>query len=253
MGTLKSLLLLIVLATSTVSFSNDIVLISDLDDTIKITETNRPLMTIYRGLFSKKVFAGMPELYEHMQHLYVDKTVILSNSPKVLKGPVNRLIKKHNIEVDQLILRSLKTDKDKFKYKFNNIVAQLSGNAKKAILIGDDSGEDHEIYTAVKAAHPDRVLAIYIRPVKGRHLPAGINKYITAFDIALNEYNAGRLGYTELRDIADLVANHRKEREVIAKKSYCPKSGRISFEGVEELVAAVQHKVIAICKDRKIK
>ena len=255
MAIMKKLFLVLVLVLSiTSSFAKDIMIISDLDDTIKITETNRPVRMIINGFFTLKAFAGMPELYEHMQHLYADRTVVLTSSPNLLRKRIHKLFDKYNMEIDQLITRNLRTESDGPAYKYKNIVAQLEANPnKKVILLGDDSGEDHEIYHKVQQNFPDKVLAIYIRPVKGKQLPEGITKYLSAFDIALAEYNAGRLGLTELRDISDIVATHEKDKEIIAKKSVCPKSGSINTEGVEELIRMVKERIQDICKDRKIK
>lgn len=255
--TLRKISLLLVLVFSlSGAFASDreVLLISDLDDTIKITETNRPIRMMINGFFTRKAFAGMTELYEHMQSLYVDRTVVLTASPGLVRGNIEKLLDKYNLYVDQLITRNLRTESDKFAYKYNNVVEQLTAHPNmKAILVGDDSGEDHEIYHKIKEDFPGRVLAIYIRPVKGKILPEGVTKYISSFDIALSEYNAGRLGYTELRDIADLVATHGKDKEIIPKKSYCPKSGSISTEGVEELVRVVKDRIVEICSDRKVK
>jgi hypothetical protein len=243
---LKSFTLFVTLIFSLSGFARDIVLISDLDDTIKITETHKTLRMAYNALFSTKVFVAMPELIEHMQS-YIVHTTVLTSSPTLLRKRVKKTLSKNNVPYNELILRRLKKD-NKHTYKFENIEKILANYPDAdVIFMGDDSGEDHNIYHEVKAKYGDRVLATYIRPVRNRAQLPGQIRYFTAFDIALNEYNAGRLAYIELRDIAYLVSDHRKSREVIPKTFYCPDGFSTSDTGVEDLIDDVRKKVAKVC------
>ncbi len=167
------------------------VIISDFDDSYKITNTTKAIPMVWNAFFTSKVFGGMATLYKEMQSS-ADSFVILSNTPKMLRKRVERQLKKSGLNGVEIFLYDKSTDR--FNYKYNRIVEMLERFPNsKFILIGDDSGSDHLIYKKISENFAGRVACIYIRPVKAKELPEGIIKYTTAADIAANEMEAGRL------------------------------------------------------------
>src|SRR5690606_20626744 len=62
-------------------------LVSDFDDTLKISHTTNRLKTVLRGLFTKQAYAGMSELYQE----WVDgrSFVVISSSPNAIRGKID--------------------------------------------------------------------------------------------------------------------------------------------------------------------
>ena len=65
-----------------------LLLISDLDDTIKISHTQSKLITVYRGLFRTSAFAGMAQLYAEILARHSDSRfcVVSSSPPQIQIG-----------------------------------------------------------------------------------------------------------------------------------------------------------------------
>ena len=79
--------------------------ISDVDDTIKMTAvlSGKTMMT-FNGLVRKKAFAGMSELYQELNNQ--DSTIFyVSGSPKIIKSRVNEFLDENNFpQKNNLIL-----------------------------------------------------------------------------------------------------------------------------------------------------
>ncbi|MBT3236489.1 MAG: DUF2183 domain-containing protein [Bdellovibrionales bacterium] len=174
----------------------NITIISDLDDTIKITNTTDAWSTIGNALYSTDIFSGTNLLYRKM--VPKDKGFyLLSASPTFLLSKVVRLLTTHNMPKADITLRNIINQRNKRAYKLN-AVRRMIGNSPESeqfILLGDDSNLDPEVYGQIVQENPGRILSVYIHPVKGRDLGTltGIKTFHTPFDIALYEEMAGRL------------------------------------------------------------
>jgi hypothetical protein len=222
-------------------------IVSDLDDTVKVTHSDGA-RALFHAVFQKRVFAGMPELIRYMRER-AEEFVILTASPEVMRKKVEKTLDYHSIPADQVILRNLGKDKEKLTYKVNKITAMMESNDDDYILMGDDVGQDPEAYAEIKKRFGDRVLAVYIRPMKNRPKFAGQIPYITSYDIARSEYLAGRLSLLDLKDIAYLIKVEKNKRNIIPKRFYCPTTGSINTGAVPDAdsEAQVQTIVAKIC------
>jgi hypothetical protein len=190
----------------------------------------------------------MPELIRYMRER-AEEFVILTASPEVMRKKVEKTLDYHSIPADQVILRNLGKDKEKLTYKVNKITAMMESNDDDYILMGDDVGQDPEAYAEIKKRFGDRVLAVYIRPMKNRAKFPGQISYITSYDIARSEYLAGRLSLLDLKDIAYLIKVEKNKRNIIPKRFYCPTTGSINTGAVPDAdsEAQVQTIVAKIC------
>lgn len=226
-------------------------IVSDLDDTIKVTHSDG-WRAIYFSLFTKRAFAGQPELYKYMRDR-AESLMVLSASPRILMKRVQNTLNKFEIPFDSIVLRNTAKEKDKIKYKVAAIEKELLSNQDDYILIGDDIGKDPEAYQVIKDKYPNRVLDIYIRPMKNRTLPSAQIPYISSYDIARNEYLKGRMGLMELKDIAYLIDREPKNYKIIPSRFYCPKSG-VVYDGQladKESHEKVKNRISKICAKRK--
>lgn len=246
----KKFLILYLTLFSFCSFSYDTIIISDLDDTIKKTNVDRSSAALFNALFTKKAFAGMSDLFETMQ-TYSSDLYILSNSPNLFRFNIKQLLKKHDINYVEVSTRNLLKDKDAFAYKYNYVVKKIIETGKKAILIGDDVGEDPEVYLKVKQNYPQSVAAIYIHKVKNRKIPIGVIPYISVFDIALNEYLFKRMNLAQAQFMGDALISEYAIKNVIPKFAYCPKSKSFwagyDVAELNTLIESMVSKVTSYC------
>jgi phosphatidate phosphatase APP1 len=222
-------------------------IVSDMDDTIKVTHSDSG-RAVFHALFQKRAFAGMAELMRYMRERS-EELVVLTASPNILRKKITKTLRHHSIPVDQIILRTAK-DKEKFTYKVNKVTEMMESNDDDYILIGDDIGQDPEAYAEIKKRFGDRVVAIYIRPMKNREKFAGQIQYITSYDIARSEYLAGRMSLLDLKDIAYLIRVEENKRNVIPKRFYCPSTGTVYAGVVPDVESEERVKTVVanICK-----
>ncbi len=201
-------------------------IISDFDDTIKRSNIpNRGLDTVRRALAWKKVYYGMPELFQQLDS-QVQDFYILSASPSILERFVEKSLSYYEIPYDYLITRNLITERDIKAYKLDKIRSILDQSHDDFVLIGDDSEKDPETFSKISKEYPSRIKSIYIHKVLNQqNLPQGITTYLTAFDLALSEYKEGRLTYRELERVAGSIIDlsSKDMKKVIPDYAYCPK------------------------------
>ena len=196
-------------------------IISDLDDTIKITNSGNIWESIGYGSVRRKVYSGMPEFLAGTEK-YASRLNVISSSPEILKFQVKNLLKKHDIKTDEIVLNSNFKRPGHFEYKTNAIKKLMDATTDSFILMGDDVGEDPEIYDAIMREYPDRVLANYIHIVKNREVPETAIKYYTTFDLALKENQAGRLGDEDVRAVIRGILADDELEGVFPEFAYCP-------------------------------
>jgi len=236
-----------------------LLLISDLDDTIKISHTQSKLITVYRGLFRSSAFAGMAQLYAELL-LYNPDSVfcVVSSSPPQIKKKVEFFLSKNKFPDCNIVLRDWMRQPSIVKYKLGSIlslVEKSEASGARVVLIGDDTEHDPEVFAHVAKRYPGRIAARYLRIVRGRELPEGSTGFFTAFDVACAELAAGRLSSEEVLRIGDAVL--KSEKRIIPWFSLKPPLNYVPYSAtpetsVEEIWQRIRDKVQAIPR-RKIK
>jgi phosphatidate phosphatase APP1 len=221
-------------------FASDLIVISDFDDTIKQTNVQSTTGAILNGVFSTKAFAGMNSLFNSMDS-YTNGLYVLSNSPNLLRFKIFKLIDRHHLSPLEVSTRNIIKDRNGFKYKYDYVVSKIRKLNSKVVLIGDDVGEDPEVYLKVKKDFPSLVAEIYIHVVKNRKIPAGVTDYITSFDIAINEYKKERMNLNQVMLLGNELALDYSMKNVIPKFSFCPKdNSRWENTNISELASLVE-------------
>ena len=132
------------------------VLVSDWDDTIKISHSNSAGSTVVRGLFSDRLFAGAAEFINLMET--VCRTYVLSDSPNLLRGRIHAALRHHSVgEPDGIVLRNWFRQK-RATFKSEMLEGILAANPEsdlRFVLIGDDTEQDPEIYADFRDRHPE--------------------------------------------------------------------------------------------------
>lgn len=247
---LASLLLLVSFSV----YSYETFIISDLDDTIKRTNVDSSGRALYNAVLTRKIFAGMDDLFKSM-NTYSSDLYILSNSPNMFRFNILKLLKKHGIVATAVSTRNLIRDRDGFKYKYNFVVNKIKQVGKKVILLGDDVGEDPEVYEKVMMDYPDKVAAIYIHKVKNRSIPSVVTPYISVFDIAVKEYKAQRMNLNQATVLGDALLFDYNLNNVLPKFSHCPKKTDFwqsyNVSELNDLVDEVANRITKFCLSRK--
>jgi hypothetical protein len=187
-----------------------VLLISDVDDTVKITHVTRRLRAAVRGLVRRSVYGGMAALYHEMN----PSLVFISASPRFLEGRIRRtLVERGGFPSARFVLRDWWAERDVAAFKLAHIEASCHSCSLPVVLVGDDTERDPEVFlTAAARQDAGRVVAIYIRQNLGRSLPGGVVPFRTAFDIALHEHLGGRLSVAASLRVGNAVLEAARNR-----------------------------------------
>jgi hypothetical protein len=169
--------------------------VSDIDDTIKVTQVPAGKRTVLRNTFLKKFNAaeGMRERYlKFMTDAEVADTCFhyVSGSPWQLYRPLTRfLFEQEEFPAGTVHMKTLRKNlfdrgalRDIMAFAIGGDLATLEQKIRqitnlmihlprrKFILVGDSGEKDPEVYHAIQKLFPDQVLRIYIRDVLGERL-----------------------------------------------------------------------------------
>jgi len=227
--------------------------VSDFDDTLKISHTTSRLRTVFRGLFAKQAYAGMSELFQEWtsDHPFV----ILSSSPKMIEGKIGRFLDRHGFPAREIWLRDWVKQKDIRHYK-NSALKKIEARKEPSfIFVGDDAEYDPEVFTAFRDRNPDRTLAIYIRRMRGRPLPDGVIAFHSALEIALAELEAGRFKIPQVARIGKSIIDHGDADQIIPYFASSPIDISISekFPTLEKVIDLLNGRYEKIRRERKIR
>lgn len=247
------------LATLILSFHSieaKTLIVSDVDDTIKVTNVLNKKTIVYTGLISKKAFSGMSELYQSLNNSDTE-IYYVSGSPKIIKVRVNEFLEENGFpQKNNLILKKGHVETYDYKVKaIRKLIKDL--NPDKIILIGDDTEVDPEVYDTITKENPAKVESIYIRAIRNRELPSNavMKNFFSAVEIAGFELLKGTLAVPDLSKVTKGFVDQTNCSEIVIKKRYCPKEGRAAIDelinltdeaATSDLVAA-QEKIIKTC------
>lgn len=163
--------------------------ISDIDDTIKITEVRDRHATL-RNTFLREFVPvpGMAEFYQMLARSNHAQFHYISASPWQLYEPLAEFVNTRGFPHGTFTLKEFRWKNRTFfslftkpeKYKPTVIEPLLEQFPKRRfILIGDSGEHDPEIYAALARKFPQQIARIYVRDVTGE--PAGSRRYQTTF------------------------------------------------------------------------
>jgi phosphatidate phosphatase APP1 len=250
-------LLLLNVTLATTSFAKGLSVISDLDDTLKITNSGDMSEAVMNALFSTKAFTGMPELMADME-AYTNELNILTASPEMLNKQITKFLRVNDITYKGLYMRSFEDMGDKFKYKYDVVVKVLNETGDDLILIGDDGEVDQNAYAQASLDYPGRIASIYIHKVSNKELLKGVVGYYTALDIAVNEYREGRMTLSAVSSkIKEFLNSSKKEmKKYFPHFAVCPThSGDfapISEDEIKTGMIKVYRKISKYCQSRPV-
>ncbi|MDI6908535.1 phosphatase domain-containing protein [Nocardioides sp.] len=144
--------------------------ISDVDDTIIETGVQRVgLMlrqTFTGSALTRTPFPGAAELYRDLE-AGANPFFYVSSSPWNLHAFLLAFLDHRDFPLGPLLLRDLVGSREGRARKHDRIEEVLALHpGLRFVLIGDSGERDPQIYAEVVAAHPGRILAVYIREVR---------------------------------------------------------------------------------------
>lgn len=220
---MKKLSLFFLIFLSFSSFAR-VIVVSDLDDTIKIINSGNEVEAARNALTTNIVFTAIPSFYQELAR-YTDELHILSAGPSVLRKKIIKDLGIHGIDFVELELRKLSRWEDKLTHKVNYLVKLMKANPDdQFILIGDDVGKDPEAYDEIMRHYPGRVLASYIHMINNRAIPQSQTKYWLTTDIFVREFNAKRMPMAAVTYGFEQLLNEEKTEMMIPAFAHCPKT-----------------------------
>ncbi len=156
----------------------DFGIISDIDDTIMVTDANN-LLTMARLTFlhspaTRQAFAGVAAFYRALSEggLTARPVFYVSSSPWNLYDFLVEFMALHDIPPGSLLLRDFGLNSEQwvqsshYQHKLTRIQQIMDTYPQLSfILLGDSGQQDPEVYADIVATRPQQVRAVYIRDV----------------------------------------------------------------------------------------
>ena len=217
---MKKLLLFLLICGNV--FGAQLVLISDIDDTIKITGVKDPKMMMAYGMRDEEFF-GLDSLYNFFlchqgpkdcletggRGVFDKNLIYVTGQPGPLHKLGEKFLRKNNFPMAPNILwKDSKQSTLDFKKEIIEKYIKMSSPNNKYILVGDNGEYDAQVYQYITGKYGDRVLASFIHML---YLPAGEKHqllpgqiaYLTSVDLAVHFFNMKEIDGDSLQKIID--------------------------------------------------
>lgn len=200
---MKNLFGLALLLFITSSVYSRTLLISDVDDTIKVSYVLDHDSVIANVPMVRNVFMGMPELYHDIAKIpSLSAIKYLSNAPRgVVANLHKRFLRINNFPHGDLVPRRLRDTTTGNNHKLNSIRGFINQYRPEALLLIGDNGEaDAEIYATIREEYPELPALTFIRLAYssygfsnnyGKSLHEGQEGFVSSVDIATRLYQQG--------------------------------------------------------------
>jgi hypothetical protein len=233
-------------------------LVSDVDDTVKVTNVPHFFAKVKNGLTGKLVFAGMPELYNELRGKD-GPLEFVSGAPAFLRKKVTKRLDNADFSPYQLMLKERPAEVGRFKLEcLKSMYSGPDDAGAGFILIGDDTEKDPEVYKGFRDFKEDRaVLAVYIHRITGRAFDHDekTKEFVTAYDIAMYEKMKGRLDEDQAAAVGEAVFK-APASVFFPDFQSCPKEP-LSIPGLSErlgeLKTSIEKRIQCICSHRQEK
>lgn len=205
-----ALLSLVFLSLQLDAFAKGVTLVSDIDDTIKVSHVLDIDSVLVNAFTRRGSFMGMAKLYEKLEaDQAVNEFVYLSNAPKFIMYPFHRMFLNRNDFPDGTLMLNLGLSKKH--HKINSLRRIIENDSPdELVLIGDNGERDTEVYAEIAAEYPDLKITTFIhaaysligyRNNYGKPMEVNQIPYATSLDLAAELMKRGYLtadSYTAL-------------------------------------------------------
>lgn len=200
-------------------------LISGFDDVLRQANNTSLWAAGKKVMEPDQGYAGMVDLYARMtggaggaQPFYV-----VSSFPIWLESRAVDFLNTQRYPKCEVYLRDWILEWSAEKFKLDRIQKILAENkGRKFIVILDNSQSSLDIAVKLKALHPNELLQVYVRETVRRKLPDSVVPFVTAFDIALNEFKSRRMSEDDLYEVGKASLQDGPGKSLVPDYSYCP-------------------------------
>lgn len=243
--------------------SSKVLVVSDIDDTLKISHvlssTNRYLYAFQ----TDRVFKGMPEVYHAIQRSKQNvKFVYLSNAPrKLMSYSHTQFLSQNNFPQGNIILREDISD-EVFKLKTLRDLIK-SENPRTVVLLGDNAENDIYFYMQISKEFSQITFFTYIRTLYKQEshtdkiifsLQEKQGSFITALDLARKLYHDQFLLKDDWMYLAVLFSHQILSENLFVDESseYFPSWKECDFDKAQYsssnfLISSAFNKIFSFC------
>ncbi len=227
-------------APSSESEKPSLIVVSDIDDTIRLTMVHHEgsFLHYFMGLFQQKAFIGMPALYSFLAAKGA-RIEYVSGTPTFLR----RIFPAKFLELAGFPVGQLYTRDDYFEpiedYKYRTILKLMRENPAAEFLFLGDNGQRDIVTYARLMANPevsDRIRDVYVRKPYGEpdalELAEGQIPFYTAADLSVSLHMKGYLEVPETQVIVRSMDNGLRHSESSVRERALPPFTPISINAV---------------------
>ena len=215
------ILLSIFITIASIPSVDAFMVVSDVDDTIKLTNSGSTFGSTWSGLFIKSAFLGMPAVYQSWKAEGA-KIYFVTGSPPIVGKNMHAMMKHNKVPYISITFRSNMSE-DTVKYKMRAISKLFDRHPEEqVVLIGDDVTVDHDVFKLLNEKYPGRVLAMYVHQVKKRGYHEGQIPWVTAFDVAVSESDSSRVKGILTDGVRNIIIRGDKKK-LFPSYAWCPK------------------------------
>lgn len=245
----------------TFSASAKTLLVSDIDDTLKIAHIRSTIGKVANAFRTNNVFLGMNDLISAVKQDADAEVFYLTNAPEKLMGASHRaLLRNGKFPQGTLLLRPSGVSSDE--HKVNSLERLITEHRPDSIILFGDNGEkDIKFYHHIAMRYPGIKFVTFIRIAYSQdadHSPMrGQYGFISPMEIAAKLYNEGFLDLSSADRIFDkhapaFVADKQRKKKGM---TYLPKwltcRGHMSFKTLQAFAhpwkSSVSSKIQAVC------
>jgi hypothetical protein len=211
----------VILALAEIAWGGqDFQVVTDFDDTVKVTHVQNKRQALCNTLLSRKTFLGAAQLLNEFKSVGAPISIV-SGGVIHLKALMYDDLKKAALKSDRIYMRHFLAEST-LDYKYGKLVELLQHFELPMVLIGDDTQVDPDAYARFAREYPLYVKAVYIHRVTGRPLPRIARPYHTPFEIAVYEHLDGRLPRKSLEAIGELILQTQNSSDLFPDFVRCP-------------------------------
>lgn len=162
---MKNFLSLVVLSFSSLLWADGVLLVTDMDDTIKVSHVLDADSAAANAIATKNAFLGMPELYQALVKIPGATPMhYLSNAPVwLMKKSHETFLANNQFPAGELVLNPRTIDSE---HKIKSLRAMIEKHRPTSmILIGDNGERDAEVYQQIREEYPQIGGLTYIHQV----------------------------------------------------------------------------------------
>lgn len=199
------------------------ILISDIDDTIKVSNINGPLKGVDSVLNKDVRFAGLSEIYQNLiLQNHQLQVYYVSSAPKyVMESRHKTFLRNGNFPQGELVLRVLGSSEN-FKTSAIEKIIEIE-KPTKVILVGDNGEHDPQAYRNIQQKYPQVSVQVFIHLVYDPSLkPIAPNQigYAYAAELAFHLMSLGFLNPESANNLMTEINDKLLIEDQLKEKSF---------------------------------